>query len=97
MFFLIRKKEQQIVSFSESRPTGFDPEILEVIEKHVTDLEMEDIKQSQAVFVESGQIKKIPHEKRSDEVNSLIEKIKNGTAKDSDRDQLLIHLLSEKC
>lgn len=93
MFFILRKSGQ-VVSYSDEAQNEFDPEIFDQIEKDVTDEQLNQINNSKAVHIVDGEFVFTPQEDNS-ETQEFIDKIKNGTATQEDKDQMLIRLLQK--
>ena len=91
-YYFLTRKDGQIVSFSKDGQMGFDSELFDLIEKDITEDELSNIYSSIAVYIDNDQFRFVPHEEIID-VQSFVEKMKNGTATQDDKDQMLIHLL----
>lgn len=93
--FFIKRKDGQVVSFSEERPASVsDAHIIEEVD--VNPAEIEDIKQAKQVRIEHGKLVTIPNEiDTSSEIQELLEKLLKGTATKDDKDKALIILLQK--
>jgi len=93
--FLTKRKDGQVVSFSEERPTSVsDAHIVEEVD--MTPVEVEEMKESKQVRIEKGQLKLTPQDvDPNPELKTLLDKMKNNTASKDDKDRALILLLEK--
>lgn len=93
--FFIKRKDGQVVSFSEERPASVsDAHILE--EVNITAVELEDIKQAKQVRLENKKLVIIPQDEDTNlEMNELLEKMKVGSETKEDKDRALFLLLQK--
>lgn len=93
--FFTKRKDGQVVSFSEERPASVS-DAHDLVELSATEAKMVDIKHAKQVRIENGQLVVIPLDEDLDpELHTLLEKFKKKIETKEDKDRVLYLLLQK--